>query len=118
MKPKATLSAAVFGNREMVREKLFQEGDRWLEENLVDVAFPMIYTTIGVYKHENDDISIEQIQRAWLRGNGFCLFAYSSFFPKPPEPQKQLDQDQVERENKRCGLRLNNLRPLLVQFID
>jgi len=139
-RPKAKLTAAVFGDRSMVREKRFQEGDRWLKEGLIDMAFPMIYTEntddfvrmaedwrrhsygkplvpgIGVYKHEDDATSIEQIQRSWSWGNGFCLFAYSSFFPKSPPSGEQLDLEQLERENKRCQLRLNNLKPVLLNL--
>ncbi len=138
--PGARLSAAVFGNRTLVRTKLFQDGERWMADDLIDLAFPMIYTAsmenftrmaedwrshshgksivpgLGLFKHKDDADSIEQVQAAWSWGDGFCLFAYSSLFGAPAQSGEGPAPARSTRAAERRRLRLKNLGPVLLSL--
>jgi len=137
VRPDAELSASVFGNREMVKARLFQDGAKWLAEDLIDIAFPMVYTAsrddfirwtedyrahsngkpivpgIGLHKHDDDDTSIEQIELAHAWGDGFCFFSYGAFFPRARDGQG-TPSPRLERANERRRLRRENLKPVLL----
>ncbi len=131
VRPTAKLSAAVLGDRVAARNGLFQDGERWLAEGLIDAAYPMIYDEsighfasvtedwrahshgrpvvpgLGVSSHERDANSIRQLRMAWAWGDGFSLFAYNSFFATPRE------QGAAASAVRRRQLRLKHLRPVL-----
>ncbi len=141
-RPGAELTASVFGNRPMVRESLFQDGALWLEKGYVDAAYPMIYVDetekfvefaedwrshssgkpiipgIALYKHDTDATSIEQIERAWSWGDGFCLFAYGTLLPGEGDPGEKIDAAERQRRGSRQRERYRNLRPVLLSLAE
>jgi uncharacterized lipoprotein YddW (UPF0748 family) len=107
IKPNLIFSAAVGRNYEHAKNDLYQRSQEWLEEGILDIAMPMIYTTsledfkiytddfvkhssgrfiypgIGVFRIQNPEGVAEQVKAAReLKANGTVMFAYSSLFPE------------------------------------
>ncbi len=106
IKPNLILSAAVGRNYEHAKNDLYQRSQEWLEEGILDIAMPMIYTTsvdvlktctedyvkhssgryvypgIGVFRIQSKEGVAEQVKAAReLKADGTVMFAYSSLFP-------------------------------------
>ena len=104
-RPNASLTAAVWRNPMLAGGDYLQRYDVWAKQGLLDALLPMIYTAddaqfrsdlqavlgergraavyagIGVYKHENPQETVRQIERSLAMGaDGVCLFAYESLF--------------------------------------
>lgn len=103
----AQLSAAVWRDPDVGNNDYLQNYRHWLEQDLLDVAIPMIYLSpsnnylfepnlnntlsidtstriapgLGIYLHNDPDFSVQQISDAYQMGaGGITLYAYSSFF--------------------------------------
>lgn len=126
IRPRLELSTAVWQRPEAAREKVLQDGTRWLEEGLIDRALPMIYTEnsgefvealrawleaaggepvtpgIGVYRLQPTQ-TLDQIRLA-EPADGYCLFAYATIFESanPFEPKDATAQ--AVRESRRRAL--------------
>jgi uncharacterized lipoprotein YddW (UPF0748 family) len=110
-RPGIEVSAAVWRDPGLAKEQVLQDAELWLKEGLVDRVLPMIYTEsnadyardlgawleiagkkpvtpgIGAYKHQPAQ-TLEQI-RLSERADGYCLFAFATFFESvnPFEPK-------------------------------
>src|SRR5678815_2518946 len=109
-KPRALVSAAVFANDENAYTRRFQDGRRWLQMGILDVACPMAYSTdtavfqkqievatttahnakrqvwagIGAYRIPSES-AVEKINVArTLNAEGFILFSYD-FTARPSD---------------------------------
>jgi uncharacterized lipoprotein YddW (UPF0748 family) len=141
VRPSAELSASVFGRRDFVRENLFQDGGAWLKKGDVDLVFPMVYTGsmddytnwvedwrsvsaghpvvpgIGLYKHEDNETSVQQLRQAGEWGDGYCIFAYSSLFASAPRSQESGSGERARGAESRRK-RLEALTPVLLELAD
>ncbi|MCI0343557.1 MAG: family 10 glycosylhydrolase [Planctomycetales bacterium] len=126
-RPGVLVSAAVWRNPRRGRDDVLQDWPAWLEEGLLDWAFPMIYTKdekafrddllqcraavsrglllpgLGAYQHEADPaLTLAQIAAAREAGfPGFSLFAYGTFFPSAQSnlpPGKRAPREKQEAE--------------------
>ena len=116
VRPKAKLTVACAPDVDRARQKYFQDGPAWVRGRLVDLAFVMNYSAdtrtfrlrheawqravgargvaagIGLYKHDNDRASIDQLNLARQWGNGFALFSNKSLFgPEDPRAPQRLE---------------------------
>lgn len=113
IRPGIAISAAVWRDPDLARDKQLQDAAVWLKEGTVDRVVPMIYTDsntdftrdldawlkvagkkpvtpgIGAYKHQATQ-TLEQI-RLSAGADGYCLFAYATFFESvnPFEPKDE-----------------------------
>jgi uncharacterized lipoprotein YddW (UPF0748 family) len=123
-RPGAALTAAVGADPERSKTAHFRDSRRWVNEGLLDIAYPMNYTAdlaqfqegmknwadapesvavvqgIGVWRLDADAL-VEHIQAAEAPAGHFCLFDYGSFFETaedPPEgPSPETQRQRAER---------------------
>lgn len=124
-------TAAVWRRPDLARDKYLQDAQRWVNEGVVDMIMPMIYTAddaqfesdlrawhsvvdrrrvipgIGAYKHSSGGQTLSQVTLGHPRR--FVLFAYSSIFESANPDQDRRPEQVQSREHKRDAL---------VQFID
>ena len=130
VRPEAKLSAAVWRNPSIAKEKYQQDYTTWLRRDLLDAAMPMVYTTddgqyasdlksvlaietrtdiyagVGIYKHERPTQCVAQITRAHALGvDGVTLFAYGSLFESANPLQDKSPEARALRR-----MRLNIIR--------
>ncbi|MBC7187528.1 MAG: family 10 glycosylhydrolase [Calditrichaeota bacterium] len=101
-RPDAVVSSAVIGDLQTGRQLFLQDSHRWLAMGVIDVIFPMIYTSDTTLfrrlaaEHLQDDkgrlvcpgidatadwrAQVEIARR--LGAQGFALFSYQALFPK------------------------------------
>jgi uncharacterized lipoprotein YddW (UPF0748 family) len=128
-RPGTPLTAAVWGDRQLGREKFMQDYTAWMREGLVEAVMPMIYTAnareyqqrladvisvrgragvvagVGVYKHQDPALTLTQLQLArQLGANGICLFAYSSLFESSNPGQDDSAATRALRQRMRDDL--------------
>lgn len=129
-RPDAMVSAAVWRNPTLGRERYSQPYDHWMERRLVDAVMPMIYTAddaqfaddleqvmrvesradvipgIGVYLHDSAMQPVRQMIKAETMGaDGVCLFAYSSLFDSANPHQDGSPDARAKRSIRRSVLR-------------
>jgi len=111
VRPGLELTAAAWRTPNLAKEAVLQDSAAWLRDGTVDRVLPMIYTDnnadyvrdlqlwidgasgkpvtpgIGAYKHEATQ-TLDQI-RLSDQADGYCLFAYATFFEgaNPFEPK-------------------------------
>ncbi len=137
-RPTATLSAAVWRNPTIARDRYQQDYELWLKRGLLDAAMPMAYTTddqqfdadlrqvlaigtntkiyagIGIYKHDRPTQCVAQIVRAHALGaDGVSLFAYESLFESANPLQDKSPEARALRR-----MRLNIIRSHLNRAMD
>ncbi len=103
--PQAELSAAVWRDYDIGSRDYQQFADDWVENQSLDVAYPMVYTTsdslfrdnvlkwkalnqqtpvaigLGSYLHGGSQQTIDQLETArYLGANGFNIFSYGTLF--------------------------------------
>ncbi len=124
-------SAAVWRRPDLARDKYLQDATRWVNDGIVDLIMPMIYTNddaqfsgdlaawnsvvdrrrvvpgIGAYKHVGSNQTITQASLGHPRR--FVLFAYSTIFESVNPGQARTPEEHRDRELKRDAL---------AQFID
>jgi len=117
------LSAAVWRNPGLARDRYLQDAARWIDEGLIDTVMPMIYTDdddayrrdlaawyalvdaprvvpgLGVYKHEDPRQTLDQIAIGHPRR--FAIFAYSSVFDSPNQWQDDAPKAAARRARTR-----------------
>jgi uncharacterized lipoprotein YddW (UPF0748 family) len=115
VRPRALLTAAVGHDIDRYRNVHFQDGPGWLRKGLVDMLFVMNYARdvqsyklrqeawfriggrervapgLGLYLHESDRISLEQLELARKWGNGFGLFSYTTLFDGSPRSRQRFE---------------------------
>lgn len=107
-RPGATMSAAVYPTAE-ARRKVLQDPGVWLRNGLVDLVYPMTYTSddrdfgrkisegyalfggrclpgVGAYKHAGGSATVRQLR---MCRSGFAVFSYSSLFVSPDEKRRE-----------------------------
>lgn len=117
-------SAAVWRRPDLAKEQYLQDAQRWVNEGLVDLIMPMIYTDndaqfsadleawnsvvdrrrvvpgIGAYKHIGSSQTITQAALGHPRR--FVLFAYSTLYesvnPGQPRTPDQIRDREMKRE--------------------
>lgn len=104
-RPGATLTAAVWRDPRIGYNDYLQNSVAWLRAGLVDGIMPMAYTDklnqfdadidayrqlagarpvvpgIGVYLHQDADVTRAQLQQCRAWGGDFALFSYESLYP-------------------------------------
>ncbi len=119
-------SAAVWRRPDLARDKYLQDAARWVNEGVLDMIVPMIYTDndaqfqddmrawygvvdrrrvvagIGAYKHHSAGQTLAQVNLGHPRR--FVLFAYSSIFESPNPDQDRKPESLRAREFKRDAL--------------
>jgi len=128
-RPGTPLTAAVWGDRQLGREKFMQDYTAWMRQGLVEAVMPMIYTAnareyqqrladvisvrgqagvvagVGLYKHADPALTLTQLQLArQLGANGVCLFAYSSLFESSNPGQDDAPAARALRQRMRDDL--------------
>ncbi len=105
--PNAQLSAAVWRDPDIGTNDYLQEYRTWLENDLLDIAMPMIYLSnsnnhllqpninntmsiptntliapgLGPYLHDDADLIVQQLQTLYAAGaNGSTMFSYNTLF--------------------------------------
>jgi uncharacterized lipoprotein YddW (UPF0748 family) len=105
--PNALLSAAVWRDPDIGSNSYLQEYRTWLENDLLDIAMPMIYLSssnnnlfqpniqsvmsiptnaliapgIGAYLHDDPNLTVSQLSTAYAAGaNGSTIFSYNTLF--------------------------------------
>ncbi len=105
--PNAQLSAAVWRDPDIGSNSYLQEYRTWLENDLLDIAMPMIYLSssnnyllepninntmsipthtliapgLGPYLHDDADLIVQQLQAIYNAGaNGSTMFSYNTLF--------------------------------------
>ncbi len=105
--PNAQLSAAVWRDPDIGTNSYLQEYRTWLENDLLDIAMPMIYLSssnnqllqpniqntmsiptntliapgLGPYLHDDADLIVQQLQAIYGAGaNGSTMFSYNTLF--------------------------------------
>ncbi|UCD29966.1 MAG: family 10 glycosylhydrolase, partial [Planctomycetota bacterium] len=114
IRPKTKLTAACGADFDRYRRDHFQDGPIWLRGNLVDLVFVMNYCKdvetfrqrqeawrraaygkpvaagIGMYLHENDQVTIEQLKLAKKWGGGVALFSSNVLFDLSVRSRQRL----------------------------
>ncbi len=113
-RPRILFTAACGHDPDEHRRRYHQDGPGWLRAGLIDAAFVMNYTKdtdlfrrrqeawrnaapgkpvipgIGVYMHDNDSITVKQLQYARYWNHGVALFSASSLFDNEPRSRQRL----------------------------
>ncbi|MBW7906688.1 MAG: family 10 glycosylhydrolase [Phycisphaerae bacterium] len=123
-RPRATLSAALWGDAGAGYRDYLQNGPGWLAAGLIDVAYPMAYRTaadefrrnvagyhalggrvvpgIGVYRLERPAALREQLAACAEWGGDFALFSYESLLPtfrdrRQARPDRRVEAQRAAR---------------------
>jgi uncharacterized lipoprotein YddW (UPF0748 family) len=126
MRPGIEISAAVWRDPGRAKEQVLQDAALWLKEGTIDRAIPMIYTEdngefvrdlnawiaaagknpvtagIGAYKHQPSQ-TLEQI-RLSEAADGYCLFAFATFFESVNPFEPKDDTSVVLRSSRRRAI--------------
>lgn len=104
VRPRATLTAAVWNSPSIGRRDYLQSAVLWLNQGLLDAVMPMAYTErldlferfvseyqmqargrvipgLGVYRHTAPAGMAAQLQRCLASGGDFAIFSYESLYP-------------------------------------
>jgi len=116
VRPKAKLTAACGANFQEHHQHYFQDGPAWLRGNLVDLVFVMNYSKdvntfrlrqeawrrvvpgkdvaagLGVYLHESDRVTLEQLLLARKYNGGVALFSDKVLFDGSRQSQSRLSK--------------------------
>ena len=127
LRPQLVYSAAVLRHPDIARDSYQQDAAAWLNDELLDLALPMIYTArledfrhdlaawrdavaaerlvpgIGVYKHAPGDLAPQLAACAGTAG--WSLFAYSSLFTSANPDQDRSEEARAVRRALREELR-------------
>lgn len=119
-------SAAVWRRPDLAKNQYLQDAQRWVNEGMVDLVMPMVYTDndaqytgdldawysvvnrqrvvpgIGAYKHKGANQTLTQASLGHPRR--FVLFAYSTLFESVNPGQPQTPEEARDREQKREAL--------------
>ncbi|HCT43958.1 MAG TPA: hypothetical protein DF699_01940, partial [Phycisphaerales bacterium] len=119
-------SAAVWRRPDLAKNQYLQDAQRWVNEGMVDLVMPMVYTDndaqytgdldawysvvdrqrvvpgIGAYKHKGANQTLTQASLGHPRR--FVLFAYSTLFESVNPGQPQTPEQARDREQKREAL--------------
>ena len=112
-RPRAILSVAAAPDLERARGRYLQDAPAWINGHLVDAVFVMNYTKdtdlfrqrykvwrrtvgnrpliagLGVYMHDDPEVTLDQLKLAEQWGDGFCLFSDKVLFK--PQDHERLD---------------------------
>jgi uncharacterized lipoprotein YddW (UPF0748 family) len=130
LRPRCRLSAAVVSDFERARRLFFQDPVRWLNRGWVERLVPMHYQTdhaaftyhtslslkrggrqhiipgIGAYRFRSAHDLRHQIEISRRLGcEGFCLFAYTAFYPSPSHASENSRAAERLRSEMRHTLR-------------
>lgn len=125
VRPRAVLSAALWGNATAGYADYLQNGTGWLAAGLIDAAYPMAYRPrlpefredlrayravgrgrvvpgVGVYKLESGEAFSAQLAACTDWGGDFALFSYESLYATfqdrlRKKPDRRLDEQRRER---------------------
>ena len=136
-RPGVRVSVAAIQDYRRARDDLFQDVVKWEENGWIDEVYPMTYHKdpgpfrtasaplvrasgaskvilgIGVHLHDNAEETAKQIQIARsMKAGGYCLFAYSNFFPSPSHESRSGSGSDLLRKSLRDRVReLNGIPP-------
>ncbi len=140
-RPGVRVSVAAIPDYKRAQEGLFQDVLKWQENGWIDEIYPMTYQKdpeifrsvtsqwirsgaagkvipgLGVHLHESAEETARQIGIArGLGAVGYCLFAYSNFFPSPSHESRANAASEVLRKQLRDKVRdLNGIPPVAKQ---
>jgi len=113
-RPRVMLTAACGHDPDEHRRRYHQDGPGWLRAGLIDAAFVMNYTKdtdlyrrrqekwrnavpgkpvipgISVYMHDDDRVTVQQLQYARYWNHGVALFSASVLFDDDPRSRQRL----------------------------
>jgi len=129
-RPDVALTAAVWASPQVGHRDYFQNALAWARTGIVDALMPMAYTTevdqfegyiggyrglaprvriipgLGLYKHEDPQQTLQQLERCGTWGGDFALFSYSSLHATAADRGASIDAHKKQlRQARRAMVR-------------